>query len=506
MRAHLLMAGVIAVAIGVACGAGVVEVEPNEAPSAAVSIGAFGAVHDTIHVNGEIDYPGDIDWYGLAVQTDSIGLVMAASASEVEVRLVVYDAELGYLHAAENRATLEVGSGDYFLRVDAKGLATGAYELMVTNAVEREPNDGVGMANDLGIPGEEPSTIHGAIDPVADNDYYRFEVPDTPAGGSSAEYVLLETSGPGGDTIIVLYAFDDTCGRFVPAFRDDDGGTDAWSAIFAPLTPGEYIVRVEEYAENGTIDAYEFSVSRFSIQQCEPNNSLEEACDLGVVSIGQTVEYDDLLDAGDVDHFAFTLEQEADVTAETSGRPSADSILVLYDSSGTILAEDDDGGDDLWSRIGRVLEAGTYTLRVSGYQDEEPFRYTLIVRAAEAPESFQEAEPNDSFSAAMDLTPHALPLQLEGGIDGPEDVDFYRFRLEGEGMIPVSIETSGVWDEDTFLCLYDEAGNELVCDDDGGEGFWSLLEYELEAGTYFVAVEAYYSDDAFLYTLTLSVE
>jgi hypothetical protein len=71
----------------------------------------------------------------------------------------------------------------------------------------------------------------------------------------------------------------------------------------------------------------------------------------------------------DVDAFAFDATAGATVTVETSGLGQGlDTLLVIENAAGTVLASDDDGGVDLGSRITfTVPSTGRYVARVSSF-------------------------------------------------------------------------------------------------------------------------------------------
>ena len=61
----------------------------------------------------------------------------------------------------------------------------------------------------------------------------------------------------------------------------------------------------------------------------------------------------------------FTLTQETEVSIDLTS--STDTYLYLLDSADNIIAQDDDGGASLNSKITRTLEAGTYTTESTTY-------------------------------------------------------------------------------------------------------------------------------------------
>ena len=86
--------------------------------------------------------------------------------------------------------------------------------------------------------------------------------------------------------------------------------------------------------------------------------------------------------AGDVDWFKFQAVAGKTYTISTQLGTLRDSVLYLYDGNGTtLLAQDDDGGDGLASRIQWTAPAtGTYYLDVAAYANSYAGSYTLDVQ------------------------------------------------------------------------------------------------------------------------------
>ena len=78
---------------------------------------------------------------------------------------------------------------------------------------------------------------------------------------------------------------------------------------------------------------------------------------------------------GDVDYFRVAVTASGDLTVHTTG--SLDTKGQLEDSAGAVLARDDDGGDGLNFRIAHAVTAGTYYLKVEGYDASATGSYTI---------------------------------------------------------------------------------------------------------------------------------
>ena len=215
------------------------------------------------------------------------------------------------------------------------------------------------------INGGSPQTH--SIYPIADQDWVTF----TLANNSS---VTLETSGlSSGDTRMWLY--DNVISQL--SFNDDinlqDGNLYSridYSCDTTPLSAGTYFVKVDEYGNDDTIDAYTLSLN---VTPCvdiyEPDNTSGQANWLFVGSPHQK----NIKPAGDEDWIKFTANTTSTIVLETSG-PSGDTRMWLYDENDLVnhLEYNDDGGAALFSHIDRIcdvdpLPAGTYYVKVDEF-------------------------------------------------------------------------------------------------------------------------------------------
>ena len=78
---------------------------------------------------------------------------------------------------------------------------------------------------------------------------------------------------------------------------------------------------------------------------------------------------------GDVDYFRVEVSASGDLTVHTTG--SLDTKGQLEDSAGAVLARDDDGGDGYNFRLAHAVSAGTYYIKVEGYNASTTGRYTI---------------------------------------------------------------------------------------------------------------------------------
>ena len=208
---------------------------------------------------------------------------------------------------------------------------------------------------------------------------------------------------------------------------------------------------------------------------------------------------------GDVDFVRFVLGSSTTITLETSGS-LGDTRLYLYNSSGTQIAFDDDGGAGTFSKIVRALTAGTYYAKVDEYGNNGTIsNYTL--RLSYASSSGDGYEPNNSSSTANSI---ASGIGQVHSISPVGDIDYVRFSVYQTS--DVVIETSGSLSSDTEIKLFGSSLSQLEYNDDGGSGLYSRIDRlnsdsdALTPGTYYVAINEY-GDNATIssYTITVTV-
>jgi len=109
-----------------------------------------------------------------------------------------------------------------------------------------------------------------------------------------------------------------------------------------------------------------------------------------------------------------------------------------------------------------------------------------------------EVEPNDDCASANPLT------EATDGEITAEDQDWFAVDVQAGAMITFETMVQAGQDPmDTKLYLYaDDCTTELAYNDDGGEGYFSLITYTFDtAGTYFVVVTGYSGTTTGFYTL-----
>jgi hypothetical protein len=323
---------------------------------------------------------GDEDWFRIGLgELESMGMLSIYTRGATDTYIEVYGPDDQYALIAENddsddqnaRVSISVETDQTFW-VKVRGYdvsTTGAY--VITAVMETygedisEPNNRMEEATPLEPDGE----FHpGLILPSGDEDWYSIDVPRM-----RGERILLSAETAGGmDTILELYEDDR-----VLITEDDDSGDGSNARISMMLErPGRYFLRVKHFDDSGT-GPYSVSatVETVSLDEFEPDDSMEDS---GSIDVDGEEQRHTFIPAGDVDWIRFALPSSKTVVIETGG--NTDTIMVLIDSEGNVVAEDDDSGNDNNARIQRYLPIGVYYIQIRQYQEEARTGAEYILR------------------------------------------------------------------------------------------------------------------------------
>jgi hypothetical protein len=184
----------------------------------------------------------------------------------------------------------------------------------------------------------------------------------------------------------------------------------------------------------------------------------------------------------DRDWFAVNAPATGILTAETSG--SLDTMMEVYNDSGTRISSDDDSGEGMNARVTFSAQAGRrYVIMVRGYSSNTGSYRFHIAAETVSDEAF---EPNNSREQATPLT-----LGAEGGLRAfltSGDEDWYRAEVPSGGARVTIYTESSI---DTFLTVYDANGSRIAEDDDSGEGNNARLTVNLPEGPFYIKVTPY---------------
>ena len=402
-------------------------------------------------------------------------------------------------------------AGTYYIRVTG-GRRNDPYTLYL----DFDPDSDRSSNPRDGAPTLRPNdVVHAMISPAGDVDYWQFTL-------TEPSTVTLETSGVTSNTI--FRTIRDIVGRLedargVPLAEDDDSGTNLNFQIQETLPAGTYYIRVTGY-DASFADYY---ILGLDFGPDSDENNTRDGASILSLSDGSntrddasTLQPNDVVHAmispaNDVDYWQFTLTEPDIVTLKTTSG-GTDTVGWLEDARGVRLAEDDDSGTRLNFQIQEALPAGTYYIRVTGFDTRRSVGdYTLSLNF-EPDGSGSGNDENISCSFVGNCI-STLPLNslVRGTISPmtPPDTDEWEFVLTESGV--VTLETSG--STDTLGELYDDSYtgvmippiSPLAEDDDSGSNTNFRIQEALPAGFYIIRV-AGYDGRTGDYTLSLNFE
>ncbi|TVU54444.1 MAG: T9SS C-terminal target domain-containing protein [Arthrospira sp. PLM2.Bin9] len=367
---------------------------------------------------------------------------------------------------------------------------------------EFEPNDSLETATDLGLLSEWNCWDNLSIHPE-DSDWFKFAIADT---GRYENWVSIHCWYYYDDPL--NFSLYDAEGVLINTSNSDE---ELSFISLEGLEAGTYHVQV--YGDEGiTSPNYSLYIDApwdltITPDEFEPNDSLETATDLGLLS--ESNYWSGLsIDAEDSDWFKFAIANTGRGYNSVSIRSSdygENLNLSLYDAEGALINTSISGDEDRISLEG--LEAGTYHVQVYGDEGITSPNYSLYINApwdiTMTPDEF---EQNDSLETATDLGLLSEYNTWSGLSIHAEDSDWFKFAMAqtGRGYHSVSIRSS-YSNEPLNFSLYDAEGV-LMKTAISNYNYRSGISLDgQEAGTYYVQV---YGDDGVInpeYSLSINV-
>ncbi len=281
-------------------------------------------------------------------------------------------------------------AGDVFVRVYGYRGDRNAYNLFLEPAGRPAPsaaddafeqNDTRATAADLGLV-TATRTVSNLV--MADRaDWYRFRMP---AVGTASHFVRIDFSHARGDLDLELY---DANGRLI---ERSVNVTDFERVSLQRLAAGEYFVHVSGY-DGATNPSYSLTIEPgvYTAPAVVPDDNRENndtrarAANLGLLL--NTLRIDNLVMADVADHYRFRINTPGaadDSVRITFDHARGDLDLALLSPTGAVLRSSAGvTGTEQVSLEG--LPAGTYTIRVVGFNRAHNPNYSLIITPPAAP-------------------------------------------------------------------------------------------------------------------------
>ncbi len=233
-------------------------------------------------------------------------------------------------------------------------------------------------------------------------------------------------------------------------------------------------------------DTYQIVVSALG-----DDTGLYQILAYGITAGGGELAYGDTVEGTilggvteDIWHFRAEAGDFVDIEVQTESE-EVDFFMELLDPDETLLASDDDSGDDLTPSLLSIPigEEGRFTIRVAAFESEQPGPYELTLRSVK-PSIVGALTLGEAVTDTLEAEPRLWTFE---GVEGQR----------------VSIAMNALSDTlDPKLSVYSPEGVQLATDDDSGGNFNARITLDLPAsGLYSVFALPYRGSGS--YTLLL---
>ncbi|MBW4492539.1 MAG: PPC domain-containing protein [Oscillatoria princeps RMCB-10] len=249
------------------------------------------------------------------------------------------------------------------------------------------------------------------------------------------------------------------------------------------------------------------------------NSTFRSATDLGVLSANRTIT--DFVGTDDRnDYYRFTLNNNSDVDLTLGALTDSAYVQLIKDynqngelntGDGEVLKEDS-GYSSSNADISTSLQAGTYFMRVFTYYTDDNTNYDLRLGVTSKPATTS-TDPGSTLSTALNigaLSPNTTTFK--DFVGQTDQNDCYRFTLNSNSNLRVTL--AALTDDPRVQLINDKNNNgqidngdgEVLKEQFGSPSYNADISTALQAGTYFIRVSRYYTDDNTNYELRLAAE
>lgn len=366
----------------------------------------------------------------------------------------------------------------YQYETAAFGSATGSYTLHVEADDFRSEYslDAIGSYGSIAANSSTTGTVNYAPSGSYPGDQDWFQTTLT----AGHQYYIDLVGGTLSDTVVELR---NSTGGLITS--NDDGGAGLYSRIiYTAATTGTYYVVARGFGSNtGTYTV--------GVHEDDFRNEYSDAIGTyGTIpqpgSATGTVNY-----SGDQDWFQTTLTAGHQYYIDLVGGSLSDTVVALYNSSGTFITSDDDGGSGLNSRIiYTATTTGTYYVSARGFGSNTG-TYTAYVR-----EDDYRNEVSDAIGTYGTIVPTG---SATGTINYNGDYDLFSVAVTAGTQYVFDLEGASTGQgslSDPFLTLFNSAGTLITTNDDGGFGLNSRITYTAPSTTTLYVAASELGDNA----------
>lgn len=353
------------------------------ASSVAVTLNSAGDAQGSASVaSTEVDYYTFVapraGSYFISALTPSSNLDTVLGVFNSSGQRLAYNDDISsFNYDSQLNVTLQAGARYYFGITNYTGSVGGSYNWLVdgpgstTVDDSYEPNNSFSQAANLGTL-TTATTVNGLV--MADTgDWFRFTT--TATGGSTAAVSISSTSTQG-NLNLYLYNASNTL------LSSSTGSSNNEKVSLSGRAAGTYYVRIAGL-NGATTPTYTLDINPGSVTTTddayEQNDSFSQAYNLGTVTTAKTVNSLVMADAEDWFRFTTTSTSASNgIVSISSTSTQGDLDLYVYNSSNVLVSSSTSSTNS--EQVGfSGLAAGTYYVRINGYNGAATPTYTLTI-------------------------------------------------------------------------------------------------------------------------------
>lgn len=467
----------------------------GDTPAAALDLGSL-PLEGTQQFLSAIDVSGDRDVFQFQTETaGQLNVRLGADFSSLDTVVTLLDSSGNVLavnddfdfSSTDSFLTFSTQAGEtYFVEARGFGSSTGDYLLTLALDIGDTPASSLDLGS---LSSGQSLQFFGSVGSVGDRDVFRFQ---TDASGL---------------TIIQLGADLSLLDTFVTLLDSSGNVLDSNDDVDFPFNSDSFLTFTAQAGETYFVEARGFgsSIGDYSLTiALDIGDTPATAFDLGLLTVGEPLQFFSAIDvAGDRDVFRFQAATDGPTTIQltTDFFSDLDTVLRFLDSSGNVLAVNDDflGTDSL---LTFTIQGGqTYFVEASGFESSTGSYALEIAILGE--------DIGDTIETALNLglLSNNQPLLASSRIDLPGDRDVFQFQTQTPGITLVRLNASNSSSLDPFVTLLDSAGNTLASNDDAD--FFDLnssLTIALQGGQTYYVVASGIGSSIGRYALSLTLQ
>ena len=486
---------------------------------------AFGnPVTLSTNADGDILVAGEEDFYKYTASASGVVTFSmdAINNSGVDTYIRVYDSSRNLVAQDDDSglglnslASVSVIAGnDYYIKATAYGMGTGAYRVSVSS--QNIVGDDVGNLLDasatlLTFTGEIASQTKTIS--YMDFDVFsftasvsgRYEIGVIPDSTQNlAPY--LEVVGSDGSFIGYASAHSGLSAFTLPLLSQGQQVyirvSGSQSVISLQSSTGNYTLQVKQ--PGAIVDFYANSFNSGTSQIPVEPITLSLGTNSGSLTNANMV----IESANDVDVFRFTANRSGPMKVNLSKNSGStlDTIISILDSSGNVLASNDDSNSSTNSEVViDVNNLGVYYVSVKGYGGTTGDYHIDLQDLTPTNLSFDGDGIGNDFTKATTLGFVNGVASAASDISVVGDRDVFKIVATANGVLAFSLQARASSGLDSYLYLYDSNENLLARDDDSGSGVDSLINWSVHTGEIYYLQAAAYGTGTGAYTVSATI-